>query len=129
MTWVSLHPTYFFKSKSHNARIFVYKFRSTCVLIFKKLTDVWSGNVKSSFIKKSSVMIPGSVQRHLTLFPPHVSDSTHDSMSICSLISHISLCSVTFQYHSRYTHSFTVEHKSFSCLNKKVLGVIIHHQL
>ena len=79
-------------------------------------------------MKKSSVIIPGPVQRHLTFFLPHVSDPTHDSVSICSLISHISLCSVTFQYHSHYTHCFTVEHKSFSCLSKKVLGVIIHHQ-
>lgn len=63
-------------------------------------------------------------QRHLTFFPPHVSDPAHGSVSICSLISHISLCSVTFQYHSHYTHSCALEHKSFSCLNRKVLGVI-----
>lgn len=80
-------------------------------------------------MKKSSVIIPGPWERHLTFFPPHVSDLTHDSANICSLIAHISLCSVTFQYHSHYTHSFSVEHKSFSYLNKKVLGVITHHQL
>lgn len=50
MTWASPCPAHFFKSKFHNARILVYKFGSTWVLIFKKLTDVQSGKLKSTFI-------------------------------------------------------------------------------